>query len=220
MKKITKLMILFALITMMLPLKALALKPNEPHNADAMWVEPSEIDLTTVSPGYRFNVTIWVNCSKTSTAWQFMLIYNSTYLNATGCWYTAGTSSEFFQGLGTIPVEPRFNVTIWNATYVLFGESCLVNLRDPGYGSLAFVEFEVIEVPPEQVTFELDISTAYPEDTYIIVVLDGGEEGKLEPMEALNATVIIPEFGTLAYILLMLVISSIAVMLKKYNVKK
>ena len=215
MKKITKLMILFALITMMLPVEALALEPNEPHNADAMWVEPSEIDLTTVSPGYRFNVTIWVNCSKTSTAWQFMLYYNSTYLNATGCWYTAGTSSEFFQGLGAISVEPSFG-----PNYVLFAESCLINLRDPGYGSLAFVEFEVIEVPPEQVTFELDISTAYPEDTYIMVVLDGGEEGKLEPMEALNATVIIPEFGTLVYILLILVISSIAVMLKKYNVKK
>ena len=215
MKKITKLMILFALITMMLPLKALALEPNEPHNADAMWVEPSEIDLTTVSPGYRFNVTVWVNCSKTSTAWQFMLYYNSTYLNATGCWYTAGTSSEFFQGLGAIPVEPSFG-----PNYVLFAESCLVNLRDPGYGSLAFVEFEVIEVPPEPVTFELDISTAYPEDTYIMVVLDGGEEGKLEPMEVLNATVIIPEFGTLTYILLILVISSIVVMLKKYNVKK
>jgi len=211
MKKITKLMILFALFTIMLPMKALALEPNEPHNADAMWVEPSEIDLTTVSVGYRFNVTVWVNCSKTCTAWQFLLYYNSTYLNATGCWYTAGTTSEFFQGLGPIPVEPTF----YNDS-VLFGESCLMNLREPGYGSLAFVEFEVIEVPPEPLTFELDISKAYPEDTYLIVVLDS-EEGKLEPMSVLNATVIIPEFGPLVYIMLILTISSIAVMFKKYK---
>lgn len=211
MKKITKLMILFALFTIMLPMKAFALEPNEPHNADAMWVEPSEIDLTTVSVGYRFNVTVWVNCSKTCTAWQFLLYYNSTYLNATGCWYTAGTTSEFFQGLGPIPVEPTF----YNDS-VLFAESCLLNLREPGYGSLAFVEFEVIEVPPEQLTFELDISKAYPEDTYLIVVLDS-EEGKLEPMSVLNATVIIPEFGPLVYIMLILTISSIAVMFKKYK---
>jgi len=211
MKKITKLMILFALFTIMLPMKALALEPNEPHNADAMWVEPSEIDLTTVSVGYRFNVTVWVNCSKTCTAWQFLLYYNSTYLNATGCWYTAGTTSEFFQGLGPITVEPTF----YNDS-VLFGESCLMNLREPGYGSLAFVEFEVIKVPPEQLTFELDISKAYPEDTYLIVVLDS-EEGKLEPMSVLNATVIIPEFGPLVYIMLILTISSIAVMFKKYK---
>jgi len=218
MKKITKLMILFTLLTIMLPLKAFALEPDEPHNADAMWVEPSEKDLTTVSVGYRFNVTIWANCSKTCTAWQFLLYYNSTYLNATGCWYTAGTSSEFFQGLGAIPVEPSFG-----PNSVLFAESCLLNLREPGYGSLAFVEFEVIKVPSEPVTFELDISKAYPEDTYLMVVLDGGEEGKLEPMDVSNATVIIPEFGTLAYIILVLIISSIAVVLKKYkkyNVKK
>ena len=72
------------------------------------------------------------------------------YLNATRAGYTAESKSEFFQGSGAISAELTF-VT----NHVLFAETCLTNLREPDYGSLAFVEFEVNKVPPEQVTSDL-----------------------------------------------------------------
>jgi len=206
--------IFLLLVAIMAAPKVFALEPTEPHNADAMWVEPSQVDLTTASVGYKFNVTLWANSSIVTTAWQFLLHYNTTYLNATGCWYTAGLTSEFFQGLGPIGVEP-----IFYSDSVLHAESVLLNERAPGYGSLSFVEFEVIEVPTELVTFELDITTAFPEDTYIMGYLDG-DEGKLEEMDVYNCQVIIPEFTHLMFTVIFLATSALAVFVKKKAIKR
>ena len=131
-----------------------AADPNMPHNADAMWLEDCPIQLTTENLdhtiGYKFNVTVWVNLTFICGAWQFKMIYNNAHLTATGAGYTAGSKSDFFNNISAvIPVAPIFDS--YNAThdYVLHGESALFQpFRKPGYGSLSWVEFEVVAEPP------------------------------------------------------------------------
>ena len=138
----------------------------ELHSADAMWIAPSYINLTNYSVGQKFNITIWLNRSSTSTAWQIGLIYRKTYLNATRTGYTAGTTSEFFQGKSTIPVSPKFGSL--NATHnqVLFGEAILIPpYKEPGYGSLCWIEFEILEKPAEPF---MDYLTLDPSESYVL----------------------------------------------------
>jgi len=133
--------------------------PNEPHTANAMWIEPSHIDLSahTHDIGYKFNVTIWVNITSVPspkqvvTAWQLVIIYDKTQLNATRCGYTAGTKSQFFSNITTIPLEPQFGSFNTTHNFVMHGENWGSGPKRnvPGYGSLSWVEFQVIAKPPE-----------------------------------------------------------------------
>ncbi|MDH5451706.1 MAG: hypothetical protein OEX77_12580, partial [Candidatus Bathyarchaeota archaeon] len=78
--------------------------PDESHAANAMWIEPSAIDLSTdtVSVGYKFNITVWLNLTVACAAWQFKIGYNINHLTATGCAYTAGMKSQFFENVTNI----------------------------------------------------------------------------------------------------------------------
>jgi len=150
--------LLFMITALLLVHPAFAADPTEPHNADAMWIEPSVIDITGVSIGYRFNVTVWINLTVISAGWQFRMLYFNDLLNATRIGYTAGSKSDFFQNLTTMPVTPQFVVMNDTYSYALHGESWLFgDYRSPGYGSLSWVEFEVMAAPP--FTCELDISS-------------------------------------------------------------
>jgi len=138
----------------------------EPHPADAMWIEPSYIDLTNYSVGQKFNITIWLNMSSTSTAWQIGLIYRKTYLNATRAGYTAGSTSEFFQRKSTIPLPPVFKSLNVTHNQVLFGEAILLPpYKEPGYGSLCWIEFEILEKPLEPF---IDYLTLDSEECYVL----------------------------------------------------
>ena len=142
--------------------------PNEPHAANALWIEPSSIDGGAVGLHGKFNVTVWVNLTVPSYTWQVKMLFNTTQLRAIRAGYTAGPVSDFFQGLTTVPVTPVIDNT---AGFVLHGESLMGAIqRDPGYGSLFWVEFEVIKAPGkrETLTSELDITTTYPDDTYVL----------------------------------------------------
>ena len=150
-----------------------ASEPSEPHAANAMWVEPSTIELSTDTHpvGYKFNITVWINLTVTCGAWEIKLIYNKNYLNATRTGLTAGTTSEFFQGKFVIPVMPTFGPVNATHDYVLYGEAILTApYREPGYGSLCWIEFEVIAQPEagETLTTKLDLSTFYPSETYAL----------------------------------------------------
>ena len=78
---------IFSLATINIPKQAQALTPSEPHNANAMWIEPSLIELNASETpiGYKFNVTVWVNSSKQVKGWQIWLVYPNAYINATRC---------------------------------------------------------------------------------------------------------------------------------------
>ncbi len=170
------LVLIFAIVSAPIVLLVRASTPTEPHAGDAMWTEPSLVDLSTatVSVGYKFNVTVWINLTETSASWQFVLAYDKSQLNATRAGYTgpAGAQSDFFSGLTTMKLSASFSV--YNAThnYVLCAESWMDGpYRDPGYGSLEWVEFQVMVVPPSGQTYTsliwlVDVYPGGSQDTY------------------------------------------------------
>ncbi|MEM3361565.1 MAG: hypothetical protein QXV85_10225, partial [Candidatus Bathyarchaeia archaeon] len=162
--KIRKIILLIASLAVLaiIATSVYASEPSEPHDADAIWIEPSTIDITGVSVGYKFNVTVWANASKETAGWQILLYYQRAYLNITRVGYTAGSKSEFFQDISVIAAGPVLPYDE-NSTHssLLYGEAWMSGpYRSPGYGSLCWIEFEVIAQPPEGVNIPLDIKWA------------------------------------------------------------
>ena len=213
-----RIFITFLLIVAMLSVAPLTMAgiPEEPHSADAMWIEPSFVDVTGAPVGYKFNVTVWANSSKQVKGWQFWLYYPNQYINATRCGYTAGDKSEFFQNITAIPVVPHF-VVDYNETHnkLEFGEAWMMGpYRNPGYGSLCWIEFEIINPLPEGeiVNIPLDIKYAYeayePPKTYLYYY-----DGTMRPLSVYNAYV-----GTLVTVIHDIAISDVTVFPKEVYV--
>jgi hypothetical protein len=180
------------------------LTPTEPHDANAIWIEPSvvELDPGIISVGYKFNVTLWANSSLETKGWQFWLVYANAYINATRAGYTAGTKSEFMQDVTTMPLTPSIVIN-WNATHnrLDFGEAWLMgSYNQPGYGSLCWIEFEVVALPLGGMLAEvpLDIKWAYetmdPPQTYLLY-----SDGSKRPLDVYNGLVrfigVAPDFS-------------------------
>ena len=163
---------LFLAALLSLNLRVVQSNPVEPHQADSIWIEPSTIVLNAyeMHVGDKFNVTIWLNVtSQNMYTWQFKLYYNTSQLTATRAGYTGpnGANSEwatYRTGGGTGAVAP-----VIEEDYVLFAESCLSDYYVPAgtCASLAWVEFEIIEAPPEDGALQslLDINNS---DTYVL----------------------------------------------------
>ena len=136
------------------------------HYANAIWLEPSKVNLSGAQVGSRFNITVWVNLTVQSFVWQVTVPFNTTYFNAVRAGYTAGATSSFFAGQPTVSVNPVINKPIG---YIMFGESLLGSgvRREPGYGSLMWVEFELVEMPPQN-CFTFNFSKPYGEKTFIL----------------------------------------------------
>ena len=154
-----------ALMVLLFCLQVKASEPTTPHTADAIWIESDVVELPAIE-GYMFNLTVWINTSEPCYSWQFKIYFNNTYLNATRAGYTAGSKSEFFQELTTMPVEPQIDN---NAGFVLYAESLLGAgvQRDPGYGSLAWIEFKVTNASMlEQLVSDTSIFEFDPDISY------------------------------------------------------
>jgi len=137
-----------------------------PPDNIAMWITPTDINLTTANPqhtiGYKFNVTVWGKTNVQTKGWQFWMRYKGLILRATGAWYClpdgSGSSSgpsEFMQGVATMPVAPSFK-HLYDGVYsrVEFGEGWIMgpfNPPRPSGAKMAIVEFEVIDVPEKGV---------------------------------------------------------------------
>jgi hypothetical protein len=164
--------------------------PEEPHNANAMWVEPSLINVTDSSIGDKFNVTVWLNVTVDCGCWQFKMLYNKNQLKIVSVTLTGtgGGKSDFFEKSGstTFPAPPDFGSYDETRNFTLVGESWLMGPFGTGVGSLSYVEFEIIAEPP--FTGMLDISTLYPPDTYI-----RDPDFEKTPLN-IGDTTIIPEF--------------------------
>lgn len=192
-------------ISLLMIIPVYASVPEEPHDANAMWIEPSTKDLTdgTVEVGHKFNVTVWANITGSSCAsWEFKIAYNKNYLNVTRCEYTGNMKSEFFANITTIPLVVSIGLPV-NSThnYVLHAESwgMIGPFRNPGYGSLAWIEFEVVAIPDGIQTFLLDQCLFYDDETYLQDNL-----GQKIPLDCSNAIVIIPEFLQFAFFALLM----------------
>jgi len=220
MSKTISIFVLWVLLLTISP--AFAGVPNDPHDANAMWIEPSTVDLSTdtVSVGYRFNVTVWINLTESSASWQFKLAYNKNHLNATGCGYTAGDKSQFFEDVTTIPLPPSFESLNTTHNYVLHAESTFLSPRDPGYGSLAWIEFEVMTIPPEGETYtsKLAIVEVYPDGTETYAQDPDGNKIVLNAFESIYT---IPEFPELLIpaVLMSLTLIAISLSIKLRNSK-
>jgi hypothetical protein len=139
----------------------------EPHNADAMWIEPSinTFDVSNTNVGFKFNVTVALNFTENAFAWQAVIYYNSTQLNCTRVGPTAPPSSDFMTGHsttftkainpgsyppvnGTPPVHgtPEVNATL---QAVLVAETCSSPDFVPGphSGTLFWAEFQILLAP-------------------------------------------------------------------------
>ncbi len=204
-------------------------EPSESHNGNAMWIEPSTLVIPKyyISPGYKFNVTVWANTSVTTVGWQFWMIYRNTTINATRVAYTAGEKSVFYYYQPTRPVYPAIKPN-WNGTHnrIDFAEGAGYQAkREPGYGSLAWVEFEVFDVPSGNATVvSIDIAWAYPEGTYFLEPCDTCQYSNFKRSESdtYNSMVrfvsgedFLPEFPALVLPFLMLVFALSTLVIRK-----
>ncbi|MFX1507948.1 MAG: hypothetical protein ACFFDC_17815 [Promethearchaeota archaeon] len=189
--------------------------PSEPHPANAMWIEPSNV--TTAEVGEKFNVTVFVNVTLVSFAWQVKLCFNSTFFKAIKIGYTNGNKSDFFTDYSPIPVTPTINN---EEGYILHGESLLGNdEKAPGYGSLIWIEFNLTQIPPQNRS-TIYFSIPYGIDTFILTpYID------TIPMESVNGAEIsvgytppsatgLPHFSDIVIlILIVIVIATVVFML-------
>ena len=188
--------------------------PSEPHPANAMWIEPSNV--TTADIGDKFNVTVFVNVTLMSFAWQVKLYFNSTFFKATKLGYTNGNKSDFFTEYSPIPVTPHINN---EEGYILHGESLLANdEKAPGYGSLMWIELNLTQIPPQNRS-TIYFSSPYGIDTFILTpYID------TIPMESVNGaeisvgytppTTSLPPFQDIAILILIaIVVVTVVVML-------
>jgi uncharacterized membrane protein YdcZ (DUF606 family) len=144
----------------------------EPHNADAMWVEPSTITLNNVTGyvGMKFNVTVWLNMTEDVYGYQIALRYDRTQLKATRARFTAGSTSNYFAPLITSAPAPAIDTSFLGNGSVLAFESCLGDDLVPGpkNGSLIWIEFQILEMPVSgNLTSSFDITTQYPKSTWV-----------------------------------------------------
>ena len=209
--------ITFAALMLAIPLVH-ASEPGIPHAGDAMWIEPETVDLrgTSADVGYQFNVTVFINLTVSSASWEFKLAYNKDHLNATRAGYTAGDKSDFFHNLTTIPLSPTF--AVYNTTHdsVLHAESWMLgSTRSPGYGSLAWIEFRIMAVPPsgETYTSMIALVDVYPggtQETYAQQT-----DGTKIPLTIYDSTYIIPEFSGLAIIISLMCMAAVTMFARK-----
>ncbi len=142
---------------------AVAIEPNEQHQPNALWIEPSTGVVRTVDE--KFNLTIWLNITEESFAWQLKILFNSTYFTVSQVGYTDGDRSDFFSDQSTIAITPIIEN---NQGYVIAGETLLENnTRSSGYGSLMWIEFTLETIPTvEQLGFMF--SLPYGVDTFVL----------------------------------------------------
>ena len=208
-----QLITMIALITSILTFSH-QISPAKCLPAESMWIEPTTIELNATIPvGYRFNVTIYANISVASYSWQIYLTYNKEHLNATGCWYSAGSKSEWAGTNPTMPITPSYGSHNTTHNYVLFGETLLGAVETPpGSYSLAIVEFEVIAVPPEGEAYQSELRLDIP-GTFYSYILD--PDLNEIPLNFRGTTYVIDEFSALMFLMLMLLASFYAVLLRK-----
>jgi hypothetical protein len=158
----------FAALTVVILLMSMAIipsfagTPSEPHAGNAMWIEPSQFNITTASYSKydTFEMTVWLNITSIPSGdgtvvagWQFCIVYDKTLLKALSCHYSEGSISQFFEDLSgntvstSATVDGSFNGT---HNYCLQAEGTYFNSpwgTIPRAGALSVITFEIEEEP-------------------------------------------------------------------------
>lgn len=159
--------IFFIITLLILPFNSInnvnAFNNTESHPANSLWIEPSRLKINDRND--KFNVTIWINLNQNSFAWQIKLNFKSTFFNATRIGYTNGNRSQFFSEYSTVPIIPKIDN---ENGYILHGETLLgSDEKTPGYGSLIWVEFEVVNASLKNI-LTFNFSQPYGVDTFVL----------------------------------------------------
>ncbi|MFW9810439.1 MAG: hypothetical protein ACFFE6_13755 [Candidatus Thorarchaeota archaeon] len=142
---------------------AVAFESSEPHQPNALWIEPSAAQIQTLDE--KFNLTVWLNISEECFAWQVKILFNSALFNVSRVGYTDGEKSDFFSNHEAISITPIINQS---QGFVVAGETLLENdTRSHGYGSLLWIEFN-LKSQPTQGLFDVSFSEPYGTDTFIL----------------------------------------------------
>jgi len=196
--------------------------PNEPHAADAMWVEPSSVTFTAsnATVDQKFNVTVWLNMTESIFSYQVGMHYNSTLLMCTRAKYTAGTSSQYVSGHTTVSPAPAIDTSIPGNGKLLAFETCYAgdNVTGPNSGSLIWAEFQILTVPSSgSYTAKFDITTEYlPAGAGDEWITDASGVTYLEfTTYDGNYIIIIPEFPYLLILPILAVSTTLAVAFSK-----
>ncbi|MGD0029334.1 MAG: hypothetical protein ABSC91_10400 [Candidatus Bathyarchaeia archaeon] len=136
------------------------------YDADAMWVEPNQ---SIYGAGSKFNITLWLNMTENIYGWQICLLYNRTQLMCTRAGFTNGITSDYFNGHVTVSVQPVIDTgTFGNGTIMTY-EGCLGQdfISGPKSASLMWAEFQVLIATGGNFSSKFDISTLYPDWTWV-----------------------------------------------------
>jgi hypothetical protein len=133
-----------------------------------MWIEPLTINLSPSTPvGFKFNVTVWLNMTTPANAWQFYLVYKKAYLNATRCSYTGNGKSLWSGSNPTDTVTPYFGQHNSTHDFVLLGEVLKSSAQRTGSGSLAWIEFKIVQVPSQALALQLRLDLIGIFDSFV-----------------------------------------------------
>jgi hypothetical protein len=171
MKRVKIIAIEALIASVFLLLSHFAVLPANAQNEPAqMWITPEIIDETAAVNGSRFNVTISLNVSTPSYAWQFYLVYNRTYIQALRGDYTGAGKSQWagdsITSPGELTIDDRMSGhppnLVYVHSYVTLAETLQGTETRTGNGSLAWIEFIVRRVPLTEATWlSLNISGTF-----------------------------------------------------------
>ena len=200
---------------------------NQPHAADAMWVEPSSVtfDTSNATLGQKFNVTVWLNISSAWTAfsYQIALHYNRTQLQCTRTGFTAGTKSQFFVGHATSGYTTIDTSFLGNGSILASESSLDTNQSGPHADSLIWAEFQILIVPTSgSLTSMFDISKEYKLNGDGNTWVDTTGLGVyLDPLSVSDGNyLVIPEFSILLILPIFLVSTTLAVVFSRKTQRK
>ncbi|MEM3697559.1 MAG: cohesin domain-containing protein [Candidatus Bathyarchaeia archaeon] len=150
-----------------------------------IYMDPSEIILYTdsVSVGYLFNITFWIQDVTDLAAWQVQMTFNDSIINATRWFEPTWDNQYVFYGKTTMAApsdQPHpdggYYLTTYFHTPPNEGKITVGTNRFPapspgqgfsGTGKLAIVEFNVLAVPTEPGKFSCDLIIDNP-NTYAL----------------------------------------------------
>jgi hypothetical protein len=194
--------------------------PNEPHNADAMWIEPSSVSLTPDKVGTTFNVTIWLNITEDVFAYQVALHYDPTQLLCIASDFTnaSGGPSQYFAGHSEVPSGPIADTSFLGNGSILASETLKGSdkIVGPKCASLIWAEFKVLEAPTTgNLTSKFDLTTETSNNNNWVWA-PPPPPGKALTFTPYDGTyVILPEFPYILILPAMLALTTLAIVVGK-----
>jgi hypothetical protein len=211
--------LLILVLATMLP-KTYAGTPAEPHNADAMWVEPTSVVFSPANAtvGTKFNLTVAMNITQNVFTYSIGMKYDRTTLKVNKAGFTEPPTSNYMTGHSTTASGPIIDTSYLQNGSILASESCsgMDFVPGPRNGTLIWVEFEFVQVPTPGQTLPFNISRYVNQDDTSV------KDEELNPITIIaydGAYPIVPELLALALPALF-ASSALAVILGKAMSKK